>query len=72
MVQTLLKHGADVAARASCGSTSLHYACEAGHAAVVETLLEHGADVEARDKYGETPRDKLRTWMLRQRANAPN
>ena len=32
--------------------TSLHFASEYGHAAVVQTLLQHGADVAARDEVG--------------------
>jgi hypothetical protein len=56
-VQTLLQHGADVAARDEDGRTSLHYASKNGHAAVVQTLLQHGADVAARDMGGKTPLD---------------
>ena len=52
MVQVLLKVGADVEAKDQDGSTSLHFASEYGHAAVVQTLLQHGADVAARTKVG--------------------
>ena len=48
VVQTLLEHGADVAARSDNGWTSLHWASENGHLAVVQTLLEDGADVAAK------------------------
>jgi ankyrin repeat protein len=34
------------------GRTSLHFASESGHAAVVQTLLQHGADVAARGEVG--------------------
>jgi len=34
------------------GSTSLHFASESGHAAVVQTLLQHGANVAATNNVG--------------------
>ena len=40
--------------------TSLHYASEGGHLAVVQTLLDHGADVAARDNDGQTALDVAR------------
>jgi hypothetical protein len=58
VVQTLLKHRADVEARDDFEKSSLHRASFHGHATVVQTLLEHGADAAARDKYGKTPLDR--------------
>lgn len=46
-VELLLKHGADIHARAHQGSTALHSASAAGHAKCVELLLAHGSDVNA-------------------------
>ena len=60
VVRTLLDHGADVAAKAEFGGTSLHKASERGHPAVVQTLLDHGADVAARDNDGQTALDVAR------------
>jgi hypothetical protein len=51
VVQTLLQHGADIAATNKVG-TSLHLASYHGHAAVVQTLLQHGADIAATNKVG--------------------
>jgi len=54
VVQTLLEHGANVAARDKNEETSLHRSSWKGHHAVVQTLLEHNADVAARTKSGWT------------------
>jgi ankyrin repeat protein len=54
VVQTLLEHCANVAARDKNEETSLHRSSWKGHHAVVQTLLEHGADVAARTKSGWT------------------
>ena len=48
VVQSLLRHGADVNAPGLWGRTPLPFASYRGHSEVVRWLLEHGADVNAR------------------------
>ena len=49
LVQSLLRHGADVNAHGLWGRTPLVFASEWGHLEVVRLLLEHSADVNAKD-----------------------
>jgi serine/threonine-protein phosphatase 6 regulatory ankyrin repeat subunit B len=61
LIELLLKHGADVNARAAstsgswAGWTPLHVACRNGYPDIVELLLTHGADVNAKTDKDETP-----------------
>ena len=55
LVQSLLRHGADVNAPGLWGWTPLPFASRWGHLEIVRCLLEHGADVNAKDMYGSTP-----------------
>ena len=50
VVQSLLRHGADVNAHGRWGRTPLLFASMWGHLEVVRWLLEHDADVNARDE----------------------
>ena len=50
VVQSLLRHGADVNAPGLWGRTPLLFATEKGHLEVVRWLLEHGAEVNAEDE----------------------
>jgi|TARA_B110000285_G_C15026311_1_gene564342 ankyrin repeat protein len=49
-----LDRNANIEARDKLLKTSLHYACEGGHALVVKELMERGADVFDRDNCGRT------------------
>ena len=53
VVQSLLRHGADVNAPGECGRTPLMFASGWGCLEVVRWLLEHGADVNAKDEVGD-------------------
>ena len=65
LVELLIRHGADVNARApdrsrstkgdQTGKTPLHVAAEGGHTAVIQTLLEKGANIDATDEVPFTP-----------------
>jgi len=61
LIELLLKHGADINARAAstsgswAGWTPLHVACGNGNPDIVGLLLAHGADVNAKSDKGETP-----------------
>ena len=55
MVELLLDHGADAAAKTRLGSTLLHDAALKGHVPRVELLLRKGADVNALNGSGGTP-----------------
>ena len=50
IVQSLLRHGADVNAHGLWGRTPLVFASAWGHLEVVRWLLEHGADVNSKDE----------------------
>ena len=50
IVQSLLRHGADVNAPGLWGRAPLLFASENGHLEVVQWLLEHGAEVNAEDE----------------------
>lgn len=54
VVALLIKHGAQVNAANTEGSTPLIYAVLAGRADNVKLLLKHGADTSARNRNGET------------------
>ena len=54
VVQSLLRHGADVNAPGVWGRTPLLFASVKGHLEVVRCLVEHGADVNAKDQYDTT------------------
>jgi ankyrin repeat protein len=58
LARTLLRYGADVAARYK-GRTALHCAAKAGFANVVEALIEYGGDVNALDDRAQTPLDEV-------------
>lgn len=51
----LIKQGANVNAPDEDGNTSLHFAAQYGHTALVALLCNRGADVNAIDKWGYTP-----------------
>jgi ankyrin repeat protein len=51
----LLDHEANLLARDTQGSTSLHHACSYGNNSIVTILLDHGADINAKSKTGNTP-----------------
>ena len=53
VMQSLLRHGADVNAQGQCGRTPLLFASEWGYLEVVRCLLEHGADANAKDPVGD-------------------
>ncbi len=55
IAKTLIKHGANVNARAERGIAPLHEAVYTRHLELARLLLEHGADVNAKDKEGHTP-----------------
>jgi hemoglobin len=56
VVETLVRHGAEVNARSGAGEqTALHMAARRGNTAVAGALLDAGAEIEARDTKGETP-----------------
>jgi ankyrin repeat protein/beta-lactamase regulating signal transducer with metallopeptidase domain len=61
LIELLLKHGADINARAAstslgwAGWTPLHVACRNGARDIVELLVAHGGDVTAKTDKGETP-----------------
>ena len=54
VVQSLLRHGADVNAPGLWGWTPLLFATYVGHLEVVRWLLEHGAEVNAKGKNNQT------------------
>ena len=54
IVQSLLRHGADVNAHGMWGRTPLLFASSEGHVEVVRWLLEHGADVNAKNLFDWT------------------
>ncbi|TPP66477.1 Poly (ADP-ribose) polymerase [Fasciola gigantica] len=55
VVELLLEHGADVAARDDGGLVPLHNACSFGHLEVVHIMLAAGSDPNARDCWNYTP-----------------
>lgn len=58
VVETLLRHGAEVVARdavPSLGYTPLHYAALFGHATVARLLLNGGAEAKVEDDFGRSP-----------------
>jgi ankyrin repeat protein len=55
----LLEYGADLAARASDGSTALHLA---SNQAVALVLLKHGANITAQNNKGWTPLHSVSHW----------
>ena len=54
IVQSLLRHGADVNATGMWGRTPLLFALSEGYLEVVRSLLEHGADVDAKNLFNWT------------------
>ena len=62
IVQSLLRHGADVNATGLWGRTPLLFASESGYLEVVRWLLEYGADVNARDKDDGMTSLHVRLW----------
>jgi ankyrin repeat protein len=57
VAEMLLRHGADVNAKAGRGVIPLHEAARMKHLELARLLLKHGADVNAKDDRGETPLD---------------
>lgn len=55
IAKILIKHGANVNAKAAWGAVPLHDAARMGNVEVARLLLEHGADVNAKDYEGKTP-----------------
>jgi ankyrin repeat protein len=61
LIELLLKHGADINAKAAStsagwpGWTPLHVACRNGAQDIVQLLLARGADANAKTDKGETP-----------------
>jgi ankyrin repeat protein len=61
LIELLLKHGADINAKAAstsvgwAGWTPLHVACRNGALNIVELLVARGADVNVKTDKGETP-----------------
>jgi len=55
--EMLIKHGANVNAKAERGIVPLHEAARMGHLKLAELLLKHGADANAADDKGKTPLD---------------
>ncbi len=54
LVLPLIKHGANVNAHNSTGTTALMRAARIGGVNIAITLIENGADVNSADKYGDT------------------
>jgi ankyrin repeat protein len=54
-VRSLVQQKADVNAKASDGSTALHWAIESDDLEIVDLLLQAGADVKGKDRFGFTP-----------------
>jgi uncharacterized protein len=54
-VRALVQQRADVNAKASDGSTALHWAVESDDPEIVDLLLKAGADVKGKDRFGFTP-----------------
>ncbi|XP_053132898.1 histone-lysine N-methyltransferase EHMT1-like [Hemicordylus capensis] len=55
LVELLLSHGADVAARDHEGNLCLHWAAFVGSAPIARRLLEAGSDVNAQNHQGDSP-----------------
>ena len=58
VVQTLIRHKADINFVNEHGNTPLHYACFWGYTDIAEDLIDAGALVTIQNKYQETPLDK--------------
>jgi len=57
VVEYLVEHGAEIAAKNNAGDTALHKACRAfflDNLPVVEYLVEHGAEIAAKNNVGDT------------------
>ena len=57
VTEILIRHGANVNARANDGVAPLHEAARMQHLDVARLLLKHGAEANAADDDGETPLD---------------
>lgn len=55
LIETFIKHGADVNKRNCINQTPLHNACISGNHKIVALLLLNGADINAQDDNGKTP-----------------
>ncbi|XP_053132669.1 histone-lysine N-methyltransferase EHMT1-like [Hemicordylus capensis] len=55
LVELLLSHGADVAARDHQGNLCLHWAAFVGSAPIARRLLESGSDVNGQNHQGDSP-----------------
>jgi ankyrin repeat protein len=55
VVDTLIKHAADINLRVEGGITPLLHACRFGHQDVVDTLISHAANVNEGNEQGNTP-----------------
>jgi len=67
IIEFLLDHGADIAARGEYDLTPLHYAAEYEQVAAIETLVKRGARVDATTGYGATPLSWAASRGLRDR-----
>lgn len=56
-IKVLLGYGADLGARDTMGSTSLHYAARYGDVKIVKLLLQSGASKDVQDNRGKTAWD---------------
>ncbi|KAI0858323.1 nacht and ankyrin domain-containing protein [Xylaria cubensis] len=54
IVQTLMKHGADISARNGWNGTPLHAALRAGHTKIAEILIASGVDISAKNRGEKT------------------
>jgi ankyrin repeat protein len=57
IAEMLIKHGANVNAKAARGVAPLHEAARMWHVELARLLLKHGAEVNAKDDEGRTPLD---------------
>jgi hypothetical protein len=69
VVELLLTHGIDPAAKDKDGMTGLHWAAANGHVEVVKLLTERGAPLEAKNRWGGTVLDSTIYFAVHHPAN---